>query len=90
MAHMILRHTLSPALLWRGALRLSSRTRVVARVTSRVQRVSALPSSKFYSAEPEGVAIRSINDVAEEPVRAEHAVISTFDLFSIGGKHGIM
>ena len=89
----MLRHMLSRSLLQRSALRFSLRTCIVV-PTSSVQ-YSPIPLSLFgpgfnrsYSTDP--IAVGSESGSLDEPVRPEHAVISTFDLFSIGGKLGYL
>lgn len=86
-----LRHTLSPAFAQRGALRLSPPTRLV-RVASPSHvhypsvSVPSAPVGSGLRRPYSSGAIASDSDTLGESTRPEHAVISTFDLFSIGGE----
>ncbi|KAF8582769.1 L-serine ammonia-lyase [Ramaria rubella] len=77
-----------PSIYRRGALRLSSLTAGATRVTSRVHRAQAVPIAprpRLYSTDTTiPIVQESDHDPPDDPVRPEHAVISTFDLFSIG------
>ncbi|KAF8513480.1 serine dehydratase alpha chain-domain-containing protein [Gautieria morchelliformis] len=78
----MLRHTLSPGLTRRGALRSSLHPRRVRHFSYPSSLAIGPGYKRNYSTDTGASELKGAT--SEEPVRPEHAVISTFDLFSIG------
>jgi hypothetical protein len=82
----MLRHTLPPGLTRRGVLRSSLRPCSVRRFSFKSSLAIGPGFKRNYSTDTDAIELKGV--ASEEPVRPEHAVISTFDLFSIGGELG--